>query len=47
MSCCEFLAKLGLPCRIGIAEPVWLSKLIEAYLAHCDDIMGEILARLD
>jgi hypothetical protein len=39
--------QLGVPCRIGIAEPVPLAKLIEAYLAHCQDIVGQILARLD
>jgi hypothetical protein len=35
------------PCRIGIAEPVTLAKLLDAYLEHCQDIVGQILARLD
>ena len=39
--------KLRVQCRIGIAEPVPLSKLMEAYLAHLGDIVGQILARLD
>jgi hypothetical protein len=39
--------KLSVQCRIGIAEPVPLSKLMETYLAHYDDIVGQILARLD
>jgi hypothetical protein len=40
-------AKLDLPCRIGIAEPVTLAKLIDAYFEHCQDIAGQVLARLD
>jgi hypothetical protein len=39
--------KLDVTCRIGILEPVPLSKLIEAYLAHCEDTVGQVLARLD
>jgi hypothetical protein len=38
--------KLGLECRIGIREPIPLSKLIERYLEHCQDIVGQILAHL-
>jgi hypothetical protein len=40
-------AKLDTPCRIGIAEPVSLAKLMEAYLEHCKDLVGQIVARLD
>jgi len=40
-------AKLDLPCRIGIAEPVTLAQLIDAYIEHCQDIAGQVLARLD
>jgi Clp amino terminal domain, pathogenicity island component/DinB superfamily len=40
-------AKLDLPCRIGIAEPVTLAQLIDAYFKHCQDIAGQVLARLD
>lgn len=39
--------KLTVPCKIGIADPVPLSKLIEVYIEHCQDIVGQILARLD
>lgn len=39
--------KLGVPCRIGMAEPVPLAKLIETYLEYCQDLMGRILARVD
>jgi len=38
--------KLAVPCRIGIAEPVPLSGLIDAYIEHCQDITGQILAHL-
>jgi len=38
--------KLDTPCRIGIDEPIPLSKLIERYVDHCDDVLGQILARL-
>lgn len=38
--------KLGVPCRIGIADPITLAKLAEGYLEHCQDIVGQILARL-
>jgi hypothetical protein len=40
-------SKLGVPCRIGVAEPVPLSKLMEAYFAYCEDIVGQIFAHLD
>jgi hypothetical protein len=39
--------KLDVPCRIGIAEPVPLVELMDAYIEHCQDIVGQILARLD
>jgi hypothetical protein len=39
--------KTTVPCRIGIAEPVTLAKLMDLYLEHCQDIVGQILARLD
>jgi hypothetical protein len=38
--------KLDVPCRIGIAAPVPLAKLIDAYLEYCQDIVGQILAHL-
>jgi hypothetical protein len=38
--------KLSLMCRIGIGEPIPLSKLIERYVEHCTDVVGQILARL-
>jgi hypothetical protein len=39
--------KLSVPCRIGSAEPVPLSKLLDAYIEHCEDIVAQILERLD
>jgi hypothetical protein len=39
-------AKATVPCRIGIEEPVPLSKLLARYVEHCEDITGQILARL-
>ncbi len=38
--------KLNTMCRIGIADPVPLSGLIDHYIEHCEDIVGQILARL-
>jgi hypothetical protein len=38
--------KLKTPCRIGIEEPIPLSELIARYVAHCEDIVGQILAHL-
>jgi hypothetical protein len=38
--------KASAPCRIGIAEPIPLAKLMDAYIEHCQDIVGQILARL-
>jgi Clp amino terminal domain, pathogenicity island component len=38
--------KLTTSCRIGIAEPIPLLKLAQDYVAHCDDIVGQVLARL-
>ena len=39
-------SKLDLECRIGIEKPIPLSKLIERYLEHCQDIVEQILAHL-
>jgi hypothetical protein len=39
--------KLALMCRIGVAGPVPLSTLIERYVADCEDLLGQILAKLD
>jgi hypothetical protein len=39
--------KLSVPCRIGIAEAIPLSKLVDAYIEHCEDIVAQILERLD
>jgi hypothetical protein len=35
--------KLNIPCRIGIAEPVPLSAVIDSYVAHCEDLAAEIV----
>jgi len=34
--------KLQLPCRIGVAEPVPLAKLVEAYVEHCQDLVEQM-----
>jgi hypothetical protein len=34
--------KLGVPCRVGVAAPVPLVKLIEAYVGHCQDIVAQM-----
>jgi hypothetical protein len=38
--------KMDVPCRIGIAAPVSLAGLVEKYAEHCEDIVGQIVARL-
>ena len=38
--------KMDTPCRIGLSDPVPLSKLASDYVDHCDDIIGQVLARL-
>jgi hypothetical protein len=38
--------KLNTPCRIGVEEPMLLSRLITRYVDHCKDVVGQILARL-
>jgi len=35
--------KLNTPCRLGVADPVPLSAVIDAYVAHCDDLAAQIL----
>jgi hypothetical protein len=37
--------KLETPCRIGIAEPIPLHELVRRYVAHCEDVMGQLLTR--
>ncbi len=38
--------KLEVRCRIGIADPISLADLVAGYVEHCEDIVGQILARL-
>ena len=38
--------RLDVPCRIGIAHPIPLAELVSRYVEHCEDIVGQILARL-
>jgi len=38
--------KLGLPCKIGVAEPVVLAVLIGRYVADVEDLLGQIMAKL-
>jgi hypothetical protein len=37
--------KIDTPCRIGIADPIPLQELVRRYVAHCDDIVGQLLKR--
>jgi len=37
--------KLDIPCRIGIAEPIPLQELVRRYVAHCEDVVGQLLMR--
>jgi hypothetical protein len=39
--------KLGVLCRIGTAEPVPLSKLVDSYFQYCEDLVAQILERGD
>jgi len=39
--------KLNILCRIGIEEPVPLLKVVERYVEHSEDILGQILSRLN
>jgi hypothetical protein len=39
--------KLALMCRTGVAAPVPLSAVIERYVVDCEDLLGQILAKLD
>ncbi len=38
--------KTAMQCRVGIEPPITLSKLVDRYLAHCEDIAVQILAHL-
>ncbi|HLK19109.1 MAG TPA: Clp protease N-terminal domain-containing protein [Bryobacteraceae bacterium] len=38
--------KFTVSCRIGVQSPIPLLKLIEQYVEHCEDIVGQILAHL-
>ena len=37
--------KLNTPCRIGIAEPIPLQELVQRYVEHCEDILGQLRMR--
>ena len=37
--------KMDIPCRIGIAEPIPLQELVRRYVAHCEDVVGQLLMR--
>jgi hypothetical protein len=39
-------AKATLPCRVGIAEPVTLDKLLSGLVERTEDLMEQVLARL-
>jgi hypothetical protein len=38
--------KLKIPFHIGIEKPISLAEVIDRYVAHCEDLVGQILARL-
>jgi hypothetical protein len=38
--------RLEISCRVGITDPIPLSELIARYGAHCEDVVGQILASL-
>lgn len=38
--------KSGVPCRVGIAEPITFAQLVAVYVEHAQDIVGQIIARL-
>ncbi len=37
--------KMDTPCRIGVAEPIPLQELMLRYVAHCEDILAQLLMR--
>jgi hypothetical protein len=37
--------KLDVQCHIGIAEPISLQELVRRYVAHCEDIVAQLLMR--
>jgi len=37
--------KIDISCRIGVAEPIPLQELVRRYVAHCADIVGQLLVR--
>jgi hypothetical protein len=38
--------KLKIPFHIGIEKPIPLAEVIDRYVAHCEDLVGQILTRL-
>ncbi|MBV9303074.1 MAG: hypothetical protein JOY62_08805 [Acidobacteriaceae bacterium] len=38
--------KARMQCKVGIEEPITLLQLVDRYIAHCDDIVGQMLAHL-
>jgi hypothetical protein len=38
--------KLKIPFHIGVEKPIPLAQVIDRYVAHCEDLLGQILARL-
>ena len=39
-------SKLGMSCRVGVAEPVTFLRLVQSYVEGVDDILGQILSLL-
>jgi hypothetical protein len=38
--------KMNMQCQVGIEQPIALLRLVDRYIAHCEDITGQILAHL-
>jgi hypothetical protein len=38
--------KMNMQCQVRIEQPIALSRLVDRYIAHCEDITGQILAHL-
>ena len=39
-------AKVNMPCRIGIAEPISFLRMVDRYLNEFEDVTGQILSLL-
>jgi hypothetical protein len=37
--------KIDTPCRIGVAEPIPLQEVVRRYVAHVEDVVGQLIVR--